>query len=302
MRTVLGRLSVAIVLGVGIALLTGPRSAAEEAAADPVRVGVVTSLFQGVPSYLIPSVLRPIQTMMETQTGMAGKVSPVAGWEQLAHELDTGKTQIGLFHGFEFAWAKQKCPRLEPVIVTVGRQGLTQSLVIVRSDSTASKFEDLRGTHVVVPRKTRETCRLFLTRSCADCDSTPERFFASQNAARYTEEGFAAVCNGKAHAILADGATFEDYLKSRPDRVSQLKVLIRSEPFPPAVFVCRQGAFDEKTLERFRSGMLEAHKTAQGKDIMSLCQILRFERVPEDYTKTLEDSCKTYPVPVPASK
>lgn len=287
----------AVAVTVALVLLSAPPSGAEETAVEPVRVGIVSSLFQGVPASFIPGVLKPVQSMMESQTGLSGKVVPIEGWEQLSQELDAGKTQIGLFHGFEFAWAKQKYPRLRALVVTVGRKGLSHACLVVRSDSTARKVEDLKGTTLALPRKTREHCRLYLRHRCAGCDCTPDAFFKTISQPHYTEEGLGAVVRGRAQAVLIDGAALEAYRENQPENFAQLKVLAKSEPFPPAVFVCREGVLDATTQDRFRKGMLVAHESERGQNIMSICQIIRFDRVPDDYDAALTAVVKSYPPP-----
>src|SRR5262245_16858698 len=247
----------ALTAGVLGSLLYGtpPGAAEESAGTGPYRVGVVSTLFRGVPEPMIPALLRPIRGVIESQTGLEGALCPVRDWEQLGHQIDGGKLHLGLFHGFEFAWARQKFPRLTPLVVTVGEKGLSQVCVLVRHDSDAKTLDDLKGASLAVPRRTREHCHLFLDRHCSGCGSTAATFFQRTSRPFTVEDAMLALVQGRVNAVLTDGASVEAYRQSRPAGFAKLKVLTRSETFPPAVFVYRPGFVDEVALRRFRQGL-----------------------------------------------
>jgi ABC-type phosphate/phosphonate transport system substrate-binding protein len=293
----------ALVAGVvGLLMLGTPPGGAEETAGPgPYRVGVVSTLFRDVPDAMIPTLLRPIRGVIESQTGLEGSLAPVKNWEHLGQQLDSGKLHLGLFHGFEFAWARQKYPRLSPLVVTVGEKGLSQVCVLVRHDSDAKTLDDLKGASLAVPRRTREHCHVYLERHCTGCGCTPATYFQRTNRPFTVEDAMLALVQGRVHAVLTDGASVEAYRASRPAGFAKLRVLSRSENFPPAVFVHRPGLVDEAALRRFREGLLKAHDHAESKEVMTFCKIARFDNVPADYEKSLETSLKTYPALPPAS-
>jgi len=287
----------ALAAALGVLVCNTPPGAAEEAVGPgPYRVGVVSSMFRDVPDAMIPAMLRPIRGMLESQTGLEGSLSPVKSWDQLGAQLDSGKLHLGLLHGFEFAWVKQKFPRLEPLMVTVGDKGLTQVCIVVRRDCEAKTLDDLKGTVLAVPRRTREHCHVFLDRHCSGCGCTPATFFKSTSRPFTVEDAMLALNQGRVNAVVTDGACLEAYRQSRPGGYASLKVLSRSDNFPPAVFVYRPGAVEEAALRRFQQGMLRAHESAESKEVMTFCKIARFDKVPEDYHKLLEAALKAYPI------
>jgi len=296
MRVYLTASLAALAAALGVLIVNTPRGAAEEAVgAGPYRVGVVSSMFRDVPDPMIPAMLRPIHGMLESQTGLEGSLSPVKGWDQLAGQIDSGKLHLGLFHGFEFAWAKQKFPNLQPLMVTVGDKGLTQVCVLVRRDSDAKGLEDLKGTTLAMPRRTREHCHVALERQCTGCGCTPATFFKSTSRPFTVEDAILALNQGRVNAVLTDGASLESYRQSRPAGYASLKGLWRSENFPPAVFAYRTGAVEPAVLRRFQQGMMRAHDSAESKEVMTFCKIARFDKVPDDYDKLLEAALKAYP-------
>lgn len=291
-----------VAAAVSVVTLGAPLGGAEEAVgAGPYRVGVVSTLFRDVPDPMIPALLRPIRGLIESQTGLEGSLSPVKNWEHLAHQLDSGKLHMGLFHGFEFAWARQKFPRLTPLVVTVGEKGLSQVCILVRHDSDVKTLEELKGTTLAVPRRTREHCHVFLERHCTGCGCTPATFFQRTSRPFTVEDAMLSLVQGRVQAVLTDGASVEAYRENRPAGYAKLKVLSRSETFPPAVFVYRPGAVEEGALRRFRQGLLKAHESTESKEVMTFCKIARFDNVPEGYDKALEASLKSYPASPTAS-
>jgi len=261
------------------------------------RVGVVSSLFRDIPEPMIPGMLRPMRSLLETQTGMSGNLVPVKNWDQLGEQIDSEKVHLGVFHGFEFAWAKQKYPDLKPLVVSVGKKGVQNACIVVSADSKTTDLAALKGTTFALPLRTREHCRLFLERYCQRCECTLQKYFGQVTRPFSAEEGLVAVLEGRVRAVLVDGALLEWYRQRRPEMFARLKVVEKSEPFPPAVFACRPGTLDDATIRRFVDGMLTAHENESNQEIMAHIQITRFEKVPADYEKALAAIAKTYPPP-----
>ena len=58
---------------------------------------------------------------------------------------------VGVFQGYEFAWAQQKYPDLKPLAVAVNVYRYPIVYVIARRDGPAKSFGDLRGKTLGVP-------------------------------------------------------------------------------------------------------------------------------------------------------
>jgi hypothetical protein len=57
------------------------------------------------------------------------------------------------------------------------------------------------------------------------------------------------------------------------------------------------GTLSEGLLDQFRSGMLAAKSSPQGRQMMKMCRITSFEDVPDDFDQMLADIVKAYPSP-----
>ena len=71
----------------------------------------------------------------------------------------------------------------------------------------------------------------------------------------------------------------------------------QSEQFPPAVIAYKQGVIDQATLIQFRTGLLTAHDTELGRDMMKMWKIEAFEMIPANFDRSLIDTLKAYPAP-----
>jgi ABC-type phosphate/phosphonate transport system substrate-binding protein len=292
-----------VLLGLAAAWLAGLPSSdgRAEGAAPPaaVRIGVVRSLFRDVPESAIAILSQPLKALMESQTGMTGQLQPSDGAFNLGKELQNDQVQLGVFHGFEYAWARQKYPDLKPLVVVVNHPSNFHAYLVVARDGKMGSCADLEGQAVALPRFSREHCHLFLERRCTAGGKTPKEFFAKVTAPSDAEDALDEVFDGRVQAAVVDQPGLDAFKKAKPERFARLRVLQESEPFPAGVIVYHAGALDEKVLRRFREGLLTAHQTVRGKELLALCRLTGFGAVPADFDKQLTAIAKAYPPPSP---
>src|SRR5947207_1679069 len=121
--------------GIGLSILLALPSITARAADDendqqPIKIGMVGSLFRDMPEPLVAAMMRPFGALMQSQTGVAGEL--VQGGEacHLGKLLAEGKVQLAVMHGVEFAWAKQQYPRLTPMMIAVNQQRNLHACVV----------------------------------------------------------------------------------------------------------------------------------------------------------------------------
>ncbi len=285
-------------LAAGLAgMMTGPPAAGEQPKADVIRIGLTDTLFRDNPEARTEKAAKPFKSLLEAQTGLSGEVAPNIKPDELARQLKDGKVQLGIFQGFEFAWARQKDADLKPLMIAVNRQQHLRAMIAVRTDSAAAGLGDLKGKTIAVPRRIREHCQLFLDRRCAAAGSAPKDFFAKVLTPATGEEAADAVVNGQVDAALLDSVFLDWYEKNKAARYARLKLVEKSPVFPATVIAYRAGALSDATLERLRKGMLSAKDNPRGVELMELCQMTSFEPVPDDFDKLLTEIAKAYPAP-----
>jgi len=166
----------ALATGTLVALVTTAASGEAQVAQAPVRVGVIGTLFRDTPEPMMQVMLRPLKSLMETQTGLTGQL--VAGGDvgNLAGQLVNKKVQLAVFHGFEFAWARLKFPALKPLMIAVNQQRNPKAMLIVHRNSLATGFGDLHGKDIALARFTREYCRLSWNAVAKPAGNAPKNF------------------------------------------------------------------------------------------------------------------------------
>ncbi len=293
--------------GAGLAVLTAAmvlalcppgRSGEATTRSAPIRIGLINTLFRGTPESLLALVSRPLQALMESQTGMTGNLVSGGDADSLGRQLKENKFQLGVFHGVEFAWARQKYPNLKPLVLAVNHNARLHACVVVRQESDAKGLADLRDKSVALPRLTREHCTLYLERRCQSCGLPLKKYFEKVTTPTDAEDALDDVVDANVQATVVDEVAFQLYQQAKPCRAAKLKVAQQSETFPAAVVVYHQpGPLDEDTLGRFREGLLKAHLNPRGQQLLAMCRITAFEKIPEDYEQMLLEISKAYPPP-----
>lgn len=263
-----------------------------------IRIGLVRSLFRDTSEALMQVIMRPFKSLMEAQTGMSGQLVAAGEANNLAQRLKTGDCQLGIFHGFEFAWARLAIPELKPLLIAVPKQKhVLRAHLVVRAEDAPKSIADLKGRVIALPYMSREHCRLFLERRCVPAGSSLAKYFSRVAIPRDAAEAIDDVIAGTTAAAIIDDGDLESYRSQYPDYFAKVKVLLQSEAFPCAVIAYYPGKLSRELLDRFREGMLSAKDTRQGRQMMQLSRITCFEDIPDDFDKMLTDIAKAYPPP-----
>jgi ABC-type phosphate/phosphonate transport system substrate-binding protein len=276
-------------------LFVGMVDGGDKTSSAGVKIGVPGTFFRGLSETRAQAMMAPFKVLLQSQTGLSGQVVVAPSPDALGQELSDGNLHFGVFHGFEFAWARQKHPDLKPVLIAINQHRELHANLLVRQDSKATSIADLEGKTAVMPKGGREHCLLFLERRCKDCGGKAEKYFAEVRSAADVEDALDEVVDGKADATVIDSIQLDWYKHRCPGRFAKLKVIQQSEPFPPTVVVYHPGGVQESILRRFQDGMLNASKERTGQTLLAMCKMTSFETIPSDYDQCLTDILKAYP-------
>lgn len=285
-------LLIAITTGTGI-FQTHSRASAADA---PLKIGMVQGMFRDVQPSIVYALARPFRALLERQTGLAGDFEICPDCNAMAKKLNERKLEVGVLHGFEYAWIKSKNPDIEPITIAQPQGGVVQALIVVAADSEAKKLADLDGETLLIPRGSKGHVFVYLDKLRTSLPKTALKTVPKTGLT--PEEALNAVSTGEHAAALVDAANFVAYKELQPGAARRLKVLGQSEKFPASVLLTRKGALANDVLSKLRDGLTNAHKTAQYKPLLMMWNLQGFDAVPGDYNAQLEQCVKFYPMPI----
>jgi ABC-type phosphate/phosphonate transport system substrate-binding protein len=262
---------------------------------DVYRIGIPKSAFRDVPTSLLSFAGMPFKDLMKSQTGLDGEVVMEANAMNIAAMLEANKLQFGVFLGHEFAWAREKHPTLEPIVCTVPRPKEVRAFLLVRWDNKAESLGDLKGSKLALATTSRDHAKLFLDkRSGAEMAGGT---FSSTEKAPTVHDAIQQVIDGEADVTVADQAAWNYFQKLYPGASENLRVLSKSEVFPPSVIAFKKGSLDDAVVKKVRDGLLTAHEASKAAKLLNLIKVERFDLVPGTYDESLKACLKAYPLP-----
>jgi ABC-type phosphate/phosphonate transport system substrate-binding protein len=277
-------------------VLPGPE-AQGGGAATPVKIGLVDTITRGIPDSWTQLAMRPFKTLMEAEIGLTSEVVNGGDALALAKDIQDDKVQVGVFHGHEYAWAKQKYPRLRIIALCVNKVQQAKVFLMVRSDSRAESYADLKGKRISVPRQGRAPCQLYLERRCVKPGTKPQKFYARIETPFAVPDALDDVVEGEVAAAVVDAVGLEEYRKTYASRGNRLRILAESEPFPCGVIAYRPGRLSKANVQKFCDGLLGARSTPQGRKTLQMLRLTAFELPPDNHDAILKAIARAYPPP-----
>ncbi len=262
-----------------------------------VHIGMIRTLFRGGDSQAMLAMSEPFSAMLQGQTGLRGQLGVAEDGEDMARQLSDGRLHLGILHGIEYAWIKDKHAELKPLLVAFNQTIKLKGYILVRADGTADHIADLRGKALALPARSLNHCHLFLHDTIRQAGFGPAGFFADAPVPANTAMALDAVVDGTAALTVVDGVSFDLYKERKPGRAGRLRILKESEFFPTATVIYKPGAVDEAMLKKFREGMTTAHERILGRQLLNLWRLSGFAEVPREYHDLLADVARRYPKP-----
>jgi ABC-type phosphate/phosphonate transport system substrate-binding protein len=240
--------------------------------------------------------MKSLQNFIKDETGLENEITTEKDWRELSHQMSEGKLQVGVFQGYEFAWAKEKYPALKPLALAVNVAKYPVVIVVAGKDDEAKDFAGLKGQVLCLPKENPEFVQFSLERQVRALDQKKlDSFFSKVTAQDNVEDALDDVVDGVAQVTAADRAALERYKSRKPARFARLKEIAQSPPFPPVVIAYREGGLDDASLRRFRDGLLNATRKEKGRSMLTMFHLTGFEAVPDDFDAVLAKTRKTYP-------
>jgi ABC-type phosphate/phosphonate transport system substrate-binding protein len=231
------------------------------------------------------------------ETGFGSDIVALENHEVLAERLAGGKLQLGIFMGYEFAWAQARYPKLKVLAVDVNQHVYRHPTLVVRQGGPASDLAHLRGKSLALPRNGWGYGRLFLASQSRLVGQGTDGFLGHIDSFEDMETPLDDIVDGTREAAVVDRLGLEVYHRLKPGRFGLLKKLSESRPMPPALIAYYDGNLDPETVTRLRDGLTKAHKEKLGKLMLTLFRLTSFDVPSPDFERVLADTRNTYPAP-----
>lgn len=195
------------------------------------------------------------------------KISLLHGrsYKQVNRLLQADKLDMAFVCTGGYMQLRQMEPRVSVVAVPVVRGKVTyRSLVIVRQESTAKSFADLRGKRFAFTDPLSNTGYLYPVSLVHKQGATKDDFFASYVFVGAHDRAIRAVQRRAQDAAAVDSLVFEHLRATRPEAVAGLRVLIQSPEFGIPPIVAGPGATKAQRA-RWRQSLLLLHQRAPAK-------------------------------------
>ena len=239
--------------------------------------------------------LETLHKYIKEEDGMDNEILSQKDWQELTDQMAKGKVQLGVYQGYEFAWAQQKNPELKPLAIAINVNRYPVAHLVVKRDNAAKDFAGLQGQSLALPATGEGSLRLFVDRQSEVDGKTAKTFFSKVTTPDNVEEALDSLVDGKVQVVAVIRAALEAYKGRKPGRFKQLKEVAHSQPFPPVVVAYYGSVLDEGTREQFKTGMMNATNNEKGQTLLTLFHLTGFEAVPEDFDKVLAAAVKDYP-------
>jgi ABC-type phosphate/phosphonate transport system substrate-binding protein len=239
--------------------------------------------------------IKSLEDFIKEETGLNNTIVKQKTWRELADRMVKGELQIGVFQGYEFAWAQEKHPELKPLALSVNITRYPVVYVVVQKSNPVKDFAGLQGQSLCIPATGQGYLRLYVDRQAQAQGKKADDFFSKITSKETVEEALDDVVDGVMQAAAIDKAGLDGFKRRKPGRFNQLKEVAQSQPFPPVVVAYTEKSLDEATVRRFRDGLLNASRKEKGRTMLTLFRMTGFESVPADFDKVLADTRKNYP-------
>ena len=270
---------------------------AEQGKIDVLRIGTSGTLSEEVSGPKEKSAMETLKRFIKDQTGLDNEILRQKDWRELTDKLAKGQMHLGVYQGYEFAWAQEKNADLKPLALAVNVELYPIVYVITQKTSKTKDFAGLQGQTLALPATGQRYLQLFIEHQCQAAGKTPEKFFSKITHPDNIEDAIDDVVDGVVNVAVADKSALEAFKRRKPARFAKLKEVAKSQRLPPVTIACYGKFVDDATLSRLKDGLLGASKKEQGETVLTLFRLTGFQLPPDDFGKILAETRKTFPPP-----
>jgi ABC-type phosphate/phosphonate transport system substrate-binding protein len=291
------RLAGALAAVVALAALAGTPADGQQGKIDVLHIGTSGSLNGEKVDAKEKAALKTLKAFIKEETGLENDITDQNGWEELTDKLAQGKLHLGVYQGYEFAWAQEKHPELKALALAVNVHRYPSAYIMASPKVAARDFKGLQGKTLAIPTDGPRFLRFYAERQAQAAGKKLDEFFGKVTTPARLVTAIDDVVDGTVDAVVVDRAALEEYKQLKPARFKKLQPVAHSPPLPPALVAYYGKHLDKATRDTFHKGLLDASKKEKGKQTLELFGLTHFETTPSDFGKVLADTRKAYPAP-----
>lgn len=239
--------------------------------------------------------LETLKLFIKDETGFDNRIERQKDWRKLAEKMAKGQLDIGVFMGYEFAWAQAKYPQLHALALAVNVHPYRQVFVVTQKNGKAKDFAGLAGQTLELAKNGQEYPRLVVDHLAQAKGKPLDKFFSQVKTAATAEDALDDVVDGLAQAAAVDRVALEAFKRRKPGRFDRLTPVAQSPHLPPPVVAYFDESLSADTRKRFQEGLLNANQKEKGKELLTLFKLTGFQPIPQDFDKALATTRKDYP-------
>jgi ABC-type phosphate/phosphonate transport system substrate-binding protein len=261
---------------------------------DILRIGTSGSLTNGIETPKEKASRETLQEFIKEETGLKNEIIAEKEWHELTDKLAKGDIHLGVYQGYEFAWAQAKKPELKPLALSVNVTRYPMVIILAKKDSQAEDMAGLKGQSISIPAINQRYLRMFVEK---EAGQPLDKYFSKVEHPDNIDDALDDVVDGIADATAVDKAALDGYERNKPGRFAKLKEIAKSPPYPPVLVAYYDKKLDDQTRNRFKDGLVGASKKEKGQQMLTLFRLTGFEGPPADFDKVLERARKDFPEP-----
>lgn len=277
-------------------LIVSVTEPAGQQAGMALRIGASSAVSTETDAAKEKAALIALRSFIKEQTGLDNQITHEKDWRAVVDKMGNGQQQLGVFPGYEFAWAQEKDARIKPLVLAINGHRYPIAYLITRKDGKETDFAGVRGQPLAIPASSQSLVRLFVERGARANGQRLDEFFSKIVSPENIEDALDDVVDGVVRAAAIDQTGLEAYKRRKPGRFNQLKEVAHSCPFPPVVIAYYESSLDARTLTRFQDGLFGAARRERGEMLLTLYRLTGFETIPKDFDRILTETRKAYPV------
>jgi ABC-type phosphate/phosphonate transport system substrate-binding protein len=264
---------------------------------DVLQIGTSGALALNASGTKEETALDALKSFVKTETGFDNEIIQQKNYEELVQKMASGQLHLGVFQGFEFAWAQEENPKLQPLALAVDQFHYRYAYLVVARNSKVTDFAGLQGQTLAIPEVGQRHVRLYVERQALNNGKPLEALFSKIATPQNIEDALDDVVDEKVQVAVVDRVGLKAYERRKPGRFARLRELAHSQAFPPPLVAYYDEVVDPATRKRFQDGLLTANSKEKGQRLLNLFKLTGFELPPKDFGQVLAETRKAYPPP-----